>query len=239
MDSTRHEGPSRPGTARTRAAAGGRLLSVNIGKPRPNPWKTVALTGIDKRPVSGPVLLSDPGPKGTGTVGLAGDAAHDVKHHGGTDQAVYAYGREDLDFWQAELGTALRSGNFGENFTTEGLDITGALIGERWQVGPDVLLEVSCPRIPCGTFQGWLGRAGWIKQFTAAARPGAYLRVIKPGLVTAGDPVTIDQRPVHDVTVAVAFRALTTEPDLLPRLLDLEALAEWGRDTARKRVGAT
>src|SRR5579872_7044443 len=115
MDSTRHEGPSRPGAARTRAAAGGRLLSVNIGKPRPNPWKTVALTGIDKRPVGGPVLVSDPGPKGAGTVGLAGDAAHDVKHHGGTDQAVYAYGREDLDFWQAELGTALRNGTFGEN----------------------------------------------------------------------------------------------------------------------------
>lgn len=230
---------SRPGAARTRSAGGAQLLSVNIGKPRPNPWKTVALTGIDKRPVSGPVLVSDPGPKGTGTVGLAGDAAHDVKHHGGTDQAVYAYGREDLDFWQAELRTALGNGNFGENITTEGLSITGALIGERWRVGPDVLLEVTCPRIPCGTFQGWLGRAGWIKQFTAAARPGAYLRVITPGLVQAGDPVTIEHRPAHDVTVAVAFKALTTEPDLLPRLLDLEALAEWGRDTARKRTGAT
>ena len=238
MDNTRHPAPWLPEVARSRAESGPRLLSVNIGKPRPNPWKPVALTGIDKRPVSGPVLVTDPGPKGTGAVGLAGDAAHDVKHHGGTDQAVYAYGREDLDFWRAELGTALQNGNFGENLTTEGLDISGALIGERWHVGQDVVLEVSCPRIPCGTFQGWLAQAGWIKRFTAAARPGAYLRVIKPGLIQAGDPVRIEHRPAHDVTVAVAFRALTTEPDLLPRLLTAAALAEWGRDVARKRIGA-
>jgi len=221
-----------------RTEAGGHLLSVNICKPQPNLWKPVALTGIDKRSVSGPVMVTDPGPKGTGAVGLAGDRVYDAKHHGGTDQAVYAYAREDLDLWQAELDTALRNGSFGENLTTEGLDVTGALIGERWRIGRDVILEVSSPRVPCGTFQGWLARAGWIKRFTMAAKPGAYLRVIKPGLVQAGDPVRIGYRPAHDVTIAVAFRALTTEPDLLPRLVSTEALAQWSRDVARKRTGA-
>ena len=89
-----------------------RLLSVNIGKPCPNPWKPVALTGIDKHPVSHPVMVTAPGPKGTGDVGLAGDRVYDVKNHGGTDQAVYAYAREDLDGWAAELGTPLRNGMF-------------------------------------------------------------------------------------------------------------------------------
>jgi MOSC domain-containing protein YiiM len=214
-----------------------RLLSVNVGKPRPNPWKPVNETGIDKRPVSGPVMVTEPGPKGTGAVGLAGDRVYDVANHGGTDQAVYAYAREDLDLWQAELDTPLRNGGFGENLTTQGLDVNGALIGERWRIGQDVILEVSCPRIPCGTFQGWVARAGWIKQFTQAAMPGAYLRVIEPGPIQAGDPVSIEHRPAHDVTVAVAFKALTTEPGLLPRLLAAQALPTWGQDLARKRTG--
>lgn len=213
-----------------------RVLSVNIGKPRPNPWKQIKQTGIDKRPVSGRVLVTAPGPKGTGAVGLAGDRVYDVKHHGGSDQAVYAYAREDLDLWQSDLDAPLHNGNFGENLTTEGLDVTGALIGERWRIGPDVVLEVSSPRIPCGTFEGWLARAGWIKRFTQCARPGAYLRVIEPGLIQAGDPVTIEHRPAHDVTVAVAFRALTLEPDLLPRLLTAEALPGSSHDLARKRT---
>jgi MOSC domain-containing protein YiiM len=149
-----------------------RVLSVNVGQPRANPSKPVALTGIDKRPVSGPVTVTAPGPKGTGEVGLAGDRCYNVKHHGGTDQAVYAYAREDLDAWAAELGRDLANGVFGENLTTEGIAVNDALIGERWRVGPGLLLEVSCPRIPCGTFQGWLERDGWIKRFTQAAALG-------------------------------------------------------------------
>lgn len=214
-----------------------RLLSVNIGRPRPNPWKEAAVTGIDKRPVSEPVLVTAPGPKGNGEVGLAGDRVYDVRNHGGPDQAVYAYAREELDEWQDELGTALPNGGFGENLTTEGIDVSGALIGERWRVGRDLVLEVSCPRIPCGTFQGWLAREGWIKRFTDAARPGAYLRVIEPGQIRAGDPVVITHRPGHAVTSAVTFRALTTEPGLLAGLLAASALPEEIRALARRRTG--
>ncbi|TLS42039.1 MOSC domain-containing protein [Streptomyces montanus] len=212
-----------------------KLLSVNVGKPRPNPWKGLSATGIDKRPVDGPVAVSAPGPKGTGAVGLAGDRAYDVKHHGGSDQAVYAYAREDLDGWQGELGGPLANGVFGENLTTLGLDVNGALIGERWRIGPEVVLEVSCPRIPCATFQGWLERDGWIKRFTQAAVPGAYLRVIEPGDIRAGDPVEIVHRPDHEVTVALVFRALTLEPDLVPRLQAAGALPQEIRELARRR----
>jgi MOSC domain-containing protein YiiM len=212
-----------------------KLLSVNVGRPRPNPWKGLGATGIDKQPVTGSIAVSAPGPKGTGEVGLLGDRVYDVKHHGGVDQAVYAYAREDLDDWEAELGRPLQNGVFGENLTTLGLDVNGALIGERWRIGSDVVLEVSCARIPCATFQGWLERDGWIKRFTQAARPGAYLRVIEPGDIRAADQVEIVHRPDHDVTVALVFRAMTLEPDLLPRLLVAEALPLEGKELAHKR----
>ena len=193
-------------------------------------------TGIDKQPVEGPVRVRRAASKGTGDVGLAGDRVFDIKNHGGTDQAVYAYAREDLDYWAAEIGLDLGNGAFGENLTTAGIDVNGALIGERWRIGPEVILEVSCPRIPCGTFQGWLGQQGWIKRFTAAARPGAYLRVIAPGEIRGGDPVTIEHRPGHDVSIALTFRALTTEPDLLPRLEPADALPQETKTQVRART---
>ncbi|SEL20503.1 MOSC domain-containing protein [Streptacidiphilus jiangxiensis] len=213
-----------------------KLLSVNVGHPRPNPWKGLRATGIDKRPVDGPVAVRVPGPKGAGEVGLAGDRAYDVKHHGGVDQAVYAYAREDLDGWESELGRPLANGVFGENLTTLGVDVNGALVGERWRLGPEVVLEVSCPRIPCGTFQGWLERDGWIKRFTRAALPGAYLRVVTPGVIESGAPVEILDRPDHDVSVALVFRAVTLEPELLPRLLAARALPDEVLETARGRT---
>ena len=213
-----------------------RIASVNVGQPQVNPWKTIKLTGIDKRPVEGPVMVSRPRAMGMGMVGLAGDRVYDVLNHGGPDRAVYAYAREDLDFWAEQLGRPLPNGVFGENLTTEGADANGALIGERWRIGPDVILEVSCPRIPCGTFQGWLALAGWVKRFTLAARPGPYFRVIEPGEVQAGDQIEIVHRPDHDVTVALSFRALTVEPELLPRLLVADALPGELKDLARRRT---
>lgn len=187
------------------------VRSVNIGVPRSNPWKESSLTGIDKRPVSGPVLVAAPGPKGTGAVGLAGDQVYDVKHHGGDEQAVYAYAREDLDTWEPFLERPLPDGMFGENLTTEGLDVNEALIGERWRIGDDLVLEVTCPRIPCSTFAGWLERRGWVRRFTEAAVPGAYLGVLVAGPVQAGDTIEVIARPAHDVTIGDFFRALTTE----------------------------
>jgi MOSC domain-containing protein YiiM len=213
-----------------------RLVSVNVGKPRANLWQSTELTGIDKHPVSGSLMVTAPESERTGAVGLAGDRVFEVDFHGGRDMAVYAYAREDLDFWEGELGVPLRSGVFGENLTTAGIDVNGALIGERWRIGQDVVLEVCQPRIPCRTFQGWLAQEGWVKRFTVAARPGTYLRVIEPGRIQAGDPIAVQHRPGHDVTVALTFRALTTESELLPRLPAVGALPEEIKDLARKRA---
>ena len=213
-----------------------KVLSVNVGQPRENPWKTMKLTGIDKRPVEGPVKVTAPRAKGMGMVGLAGDRVYDVRNHGGPDMAVYAYAREDLDFWTSELDLALPNGVFGENLTTEGADANGALVGERWRVGPALVLEATGPRVPCGTFQGWLAQAGWIKRFALAGRPGAFFRVIEPGEIRAGDEIEIVHRPDHDVTVALVFRALLVEPELLPRLLVADALPSELKEMARWRT---
>ncbi|MFE2303753.1 MOSC domain-containing protein [Streptomyces sp. NPDC059445] len=198
-----------------------KLLSLNLGRARTVPYtdQPEGVTGIDKRPVEGPVRVTAPGPKGAGGSGLAGDTVCDLRHHGGDDQAVYAMAREDLDGWERELGRTLPNGVFGENLTTLGLDVSGALIGERWRIGSGVVLEVTCGRIPCRTFQEHLGEKRWVRRFTLQGAPGAYLRVIEPGEIRTGDPVEIVHRPAHDVTVAVQFRAATTERELLPRLL--------------------
>ncbi|AJE42068.1 MULTISPECIES: MOSC domain-containing protein [Streptomyces] len=214
-----------------------KLLSLNLGRPEPVEYtdQPEGLTGIDKRPVDGRVRVAAPGPKGTGASGVAGDAVCDLRHHGGDDQAVYAVAREDLDGWERELGRSLPNGSFGENLTTEGLDVSGARIGERWRIGPEVVLEVTSGRIPCRTFQGHLGERGWVKRFTRKGAPGAYLRVIEPGEVQAGDPITIVHRPDHEVTVALQFRATTTERHLLPLLLAAgDALHPEGAAKARE-----
>lgn len=208
------------------------VLSVNLARVRtnPDPRAQQKLTGIDKVAATGPVMVRAPGPMrgGLGS-GLVGDTIGNQKVHGGDDQAVYAYAREDLDGWEAQLERELSNGMFGENLTTSGIDVTGARIGERWRLGSEgtdgPLLEVSAPRTPCRTFVEFLHLNHWIKTFTQAGKPGAYLRVISPGTVRAGDAITIDYRPDHDVTIGLVFRARMSEPELLPRLLVADALS--------------
>lgn len=197
-----------------------RLLSVNVGRALPSRDAAAGTTGIDKRPVDTAVPVRDPGPKGSAGSGLAGDAVCDLRHHGGSAQAVYAYAGEDLDSWAAELGRALGPGSFGENLTTLGLDVSGALVGERWRVGARCILQVTSPRTPCRTFAGWLGERNWLRRFTERRAPGAYLSVVEPGEVRAGDPIEVVHRPGHAVTVARSFAALTDRPELLPELLE-------------------
>ncbi|MEU0356318.1 MOSC domain-containing protein [Streptomyces cyaneofuscatus] len=219
-----------------------RLLSVNVGRPTPVPSAggPGGLSGIDKRPFEGSVRVSDPGPKGTGGSGLAGDAVCDLRHHGGSDQAVYAFAREELDAWERQLGgRELANGSFGENLTTVGVDVSGALIGERWRVGDGLLLEVTSGRIPCRTFADHIKEEKWVRRFTQEAATGAYLRVIEPGTIRAGDPVEIVHRPDHEVTAALQFRAVTTERTLLPSLLPAApALHPEALRTAREYVAA-
>ena len=197
------------------------IESVNIGSAEPNPHKESKSTGINKTPQPGRWEVRAPGPKrgGLGS-GLVGDFVGDSHHHGGDLQALYAYGREELDDWESRLGRTLTNGFFGENLTTIGVDVNGARLGEIWRVGDTVELRVTSPRLPCSTFRGWVGEKGWLKTFTIAATPGAYLSVMTPGFISAGDGITVIHRPEHDITVAMSYRAITRERELLPRLLE-------------------
>jgi MOSC domain-containing protein YiiM len=195
----------------------GKVVSVNVARSARRLPRIRVPSGIGKQPVDHPVTVRDPGPKGTGLgSGLAGDVIGDGRHHGGVDQAVYAYSREALDDWAALLGRPLRDGIFGENLTTAGVDVDGALLGEQWQIGATVVLAVTEPRIPCNTFRTWMDEPGWVKRFAAAERPGAYLRVVVGGEIVVGDSIEVVRRPDHGVSLAMVFRALIHDRSLLP-----------------------
>lgn len=204
------------------------VLSVNVGQVRPNAATTKG-SGIDKQPVAS-IEVRAPGPKkgGLGS-GVVGDAVVNRRHHGGDLQAVYAVAREELDWWASELGRELADGTFGENLTTSGLDVDGAVIGERWFIGDGddaVVLEVTGPRVPCRTFAEHLGERGWVKRFSARGRTGAYLAVATQGTVAPGMPVRVVDRPEHGFTVPDVFRAWMGDQDLARRIVDAAVLRE-------------
>jgi MOSC domain-containing protein YiiM len=205
-----------------------RVISVNVGRPEPKAWSGIG-SAIDKHQVTGEVTVE--------RLGLVGDQVADTHYHGGVDQAVYAFAREDLDYWAEQLGAPIRDGQFGENLTTAGIDVNEAEVGERWRIG-SALLEVASVRIPCNNFKSWLGdsgfdNAGWVKRFTAVGRPGPYLRVLEEGALSAGDEIVVEHRPGHGVTVTTMFRALTTDRSLLPSLLRVDGLVEEAQRTAQ------
>jgi MOSC domain-containing protein YiiM len=217
--------------------SGSRVLTVNVVHALvPDTRGDLDRTAIDKRPVSGRVPVRA---AGVGAVGVQGDRVVDTRHHGGPDQALYAYAVEDLRWWARELGRDLTPGTFGENLTTEGLDVTGAVIGERWRVGSGGLeLEVTVPRVPCATFQGWMGEPHWVKRFTAHGAPGAYLRVVAGGDAGADDDVEIVHRPEHGMTVGDVFRVRRAPEDGLRRLLGMPGLNVDLADNVRRDLAA-
>jgi MOSC domain-containing protein YiiM len=205
----------------------GSVLSVNLAVPEVSTAKSVGITGINKQPVDHPVAVRAPGPKTTGLhSGLVGDQIFDIRHHGGDEQAVYAYAREDYDWWERELGRTLPGGLFGENLTTVDVDVNGAVIGEKWRIGADLVLEPTFGRIPCATFQAKMAEPRWVKTFAQRNRPGAYLRVVTPGDVRAGDRIEVVDRPGHGISIADAFRAYLSEPALIPELLARDGIPE-------------
>ncbi len=198
-----------------------RLLSVSVGQPKEADWAGIGTTSIDKQAVDGPVKVTE--------LGVAGDQVSDTVHHGGIDQAVYAYAREDLDFWESELGVPIRDGQFAENLTTEGIDLNGAAVGTRLRIG-EVVLEIASVRTPCNDFKCWMGLSGfdnaaWVKRFTAALRPGPYLRVLETGSLAAGDALEVVREPDHGISVRDLFVALNLDRTRLPGLLAIDGLA--------------
>lgn len=188
-----------------------RILSVNTGLGKDFPGGRLGRSAIDKRKVTGRVFA--------GKLGLAGDEQADHDHHGGTEQAIYAYAREDLDWWTEQTMREHRHGEFGENLTTTGLEISGAFIGEIWQLGADVVAQVTSPRIPCAVFATWTGEQHWVKRFAAAGKPGAYLRVLTEGEIGIGDPIEVLSRPDVKVTVAESMQAYYGDPEIMAVLL--------------------
>jgi MOSC domain-containing protein YiiM len=202
------------------SVTGARVISVNAGGGKDAACAgRLRRTAIDKRPLPGPVTVR--------RLGLTGDEQIDTKFHGGPEQALYAYAREDLDWWVERLSRELPNGVFGENLTTGGLDVSGALLGEVWRLGSAVV-QLTAPRIPCVVFAGWLDEEGWVKRFARARRPGAYLRVLTEGTVTTGDAVSVVSRPAERVTVAESMSAYYGDPDVMRRVLRVEGRgAKW------------
>lgn len=208
----------------------GRLLSVNVAEPRTVMWQGHAVTSaIWKSPVAGPLAVAG--------VNIAGDDQADRQAHGGPDKAVYAYSAQDYAFWRDEFGVAVEPGLFGENLTIDGIDVSHARVGERWEVG-SVLLEVSQPRIPCYKLGMRLQDVAFPRQFAAAERPGAYLRILREGSLQSGSTVRVVHRPEHEVDVAFVSRAYHTDRSLLPRLLEIPELSQSWRDWVEHMLSA-
>jgi MOSC domain-containing protein YiiM len=204
------------------AIAGGWVVSINVGQPREFEYDgRAAKSAIWKSPVADRV-------RATG-VNLEGDEQADRKAHGGPDKAVYAYALEDARWWEQTLGRSLQYGEFGENLTTQGIAVNDALIGERWEIGTAVL-EVSEPRVPCWRLGVRMKDQMFVRQFTEALRPGAYLRIIGEGDLSAGDEIRLIHRPKHDLTIRDVFRIYTRDRDEVERLLAIPQLSDsWKR----------
>ncbi len=200
----------------------GKVLSVNVGGPREFEYGgRPAQSAIWKLPAVGRIAARG--------VNLAGDDQADRKAHGGPDKAIYAYAIEDTRWWERELGRSLAYGQFGENLTTEGIEVNDALVGERWEIGTTVL-EVSEPRIPCWRLEVRMQDKAFASRFGEALRPGSYLRIIVEGDIGAEDRIRIVERPDHDVTIRDVFRIYLRDRNEVERLLAVPQLSErWRR----------
>lgn len=190
------------------------ITSVNLGKAETiTRGKRSQVTGICKYPVDGKVEVSQ--------LGLRGDHILNSKHHGGVDQAVYAYSAEDYEWWAAKTSRDFPAGLFGENLTIAGLP-SDMYVGDRLLIG-DLVLEATSARIPCGTLAMRMGDRDFGLKFRQAERPGIYFRVLNPGAVSSGDSVTMVEADGGAVTVLDLFRfayETSHDADQLRRFLD-------------------
>ena len=203
-----------------------RIVSVNVGEPRTVEFRdhTVS-TGIDKVPVEGPVRVEG--------VNLVGDDQADRRVHGGVHKAVYAYASEDYEWWSGQLGRALPPGMFGENLTTAGIDVGAAVVGQHWRIG-DVILEVSEPRMPCYKLGIRMEDPEFPALFSAADRPGSYLRIVEVGSLASGDRIEIGTPPRHSLTVAAISRIRDRDHHEAGRLIQAAQLSDPWKRWARK-----
>jgi MOSC domain-containing protein YiiM len=209
------------------------VLSVNVGRPREFEYNgRPAKSAIWKSPVTSRVQARG--------VNLEGDEQADRKAHGGPDKAIYAYAIEDVHWWEKELGRSLQYGEFGENLTTQGIEVNNALVGERWGIGTTVL-EVSEPRVPCWRLGVRMDDQMFVRRFTEALRPGTYLRIIGKGDLGAGDEIRVIHRPDHDLTIRDVFRIYTRDRDEIERLIAIPQMSDswkkWAESLLQKGKG--
>jgi MOSC domain-containing protein YiiM len=203
-----------------------RVLAVSVGRPREFDYHgRPARSAIWKSPVEGRIAVRG--------VNLAGDDQADREAHGGPDKAVYAYAVEDARWWASREGRAFENGEFGENLTTEGIEVNDALVGERWAIGSAVF-EISEPRVPCWRLGVRMNDPKFIRRFTEALRPGAYMRIVTEGDVGAGDAIAIVSKPPHDLSVRDVFRIYTRDRGEVGRLLEVPQMSAawkaWAQD---------
>ena len=206
------------------------VLSVNVGKAKDFDYKgRQAKSAIWKSPVTGRIAVRG--------VNLDGDDQADRQAHGGVDKAIYAYAREDSEWWEQEIGRPIEYGEFGENLTTQGIEVNDTLIGERWQIG-SIVLEVSEPRIPCWRLGVRMNDKTFPRQFTQALRPGPYFRIIQEGDIGVGDIITVAEKPKHDLTLRDVFRIYTKDHGEAERILNVAQISDawkrWANDIVQK-----
>ena len=202
-----------------------RLLSVNVGLPRDIAWKGRTVhTAIWKNPVVGRCRVS--------RLNLEGDGQGDLVGHGGEQQAVFVYQIESYRYWQQHLKrTDFVHGQFGENFTTEGLADDTVCIGDRYRIG-SALFEITAPRVTCYRVGIRMNEPRMAALLTSSGRPGFYFRVLQEGEVGAGDEVVKVGEAKERITVA-EINALLYSPnhprDRLERAVRIEALSPGWR----------
>ena len=197
----------------------GLVLSVNVSEVRTVEYRGAAVTtGIFKTPVKGRIPISG--------VNLRGDDQADRQNHGGKTRAAYAYAQEDYAWWEQALSRVLPPGKFGENLTLRGIDVTRALVGERWRVGT-AELQVTSPRVPCYKLAMTMEDPTFVKRFAQALRPGAYLSILNEGHVAAGDPVEVLWRPSHKLTLEEMARIYLFQPSRAGEMLVPELPEDW------------
>jgi ferredoxin-NADP reductase/MOSC domain-containing protein YiiM len=202
-----------------------RLLSVNVGLPRDVAWKERTVhTGVWKNPVAGRCRV--------GRLNLEGDGQGDLAGHGGEHRAVFVYQIESYRYWQERLKRDdFVYGQFGENFTIEGLADDAVCIGDRFQIGT-ALFEVTQPRVTCYRVGIRMNEPRMAALLTSSGRPGFYFRVLREGEVGAGDEIVKVGEAVENMTVTEinALLYLPLHPrDLLERALRIDALAHGWR----------
>lgn len=208
----------------------GRVCSVNVGVPRDILWRGRSIrTAIWKSSIGDrPALVEH--------VNVENDEQADRSAHGGPDKAVYAYALDDHVYWRDSAGLAVEYGRFGENLTIADVDLRTIIIGTRWRVGSAVL-EIAQPRLPCSKLGLRMSDVHFPKRFFDSGRLGAYLRILRPGIVRAGDDVEVEDQPTHGITLGDAIRALGDKA-IAQRVLAIPELAESWRESILTRLGA-